>query len=82
MFAVLKGEDFLIIERVETRRAGEEYLESQLPWYNLEYSATTPEINKVMTNKEFREKFPERVNSRRFRRMGAKLTARLDEKYP
>ena len=32
MFAVLKGEDFLVIEHVETRRAGEDYLEDQINW--------------------------------------------------
>lgn len=72
MYAVLKGEDFLIIERVETRRAGEDFLESQIRWYHLGYSSE-PEINRVMTNKEYYEKFPDKVNSRRFRHLGAKL---------
>lgn len=79
MYAVLKGEDFLVIEHVEKRRAGEDYLEDQIKWYNLAYSSV-PVINEVMTNKEFWLKFPEKENCVRYRRLGAKLT-QLTERH-
>ena len=72
MYAILKGEDFLVFEHVETRRAGEDFLEDQIKWYHLGYSSV-PEINQVMTNKEFWAKFPDQENCVRYRQLGAKL---------
>jgi hypothetical protein len=76
MFGIVKGEDFLVFKRFDSRRDAEEYVAEELNWYNLEYS--NPEYSQAMTNKEFWNTFPEYVKYSASRRLGKKLTKRIE----
>jgi hypothetical protein len=78
MYGILKGDEWFTCERFDTRKEAEEWLESEILWYNLVYS--NPEYNEVMTNKEFLALFPERQYSVKYRRIGQPFRDLLDER--
>lgn len=75
MFVYIKGEDdHFCFERCNTRKNAEMWLEKELELYSIIYD--NPKC-KIMSDKEFLEKFPEYKETKSLRRLGRKLKQKL-----
>lgn len=77
MFGIVKGEDYFVFKRFDTRAEAEAYVAEELPWYNLEYS--NPDIAQAMHNKEFWANFPQYFKYSGKRKLGKKLLKRIND---